>query len=150
MKPFYFLLGFLLSCLMACHPGQTPQQNSSIESSIKKVLMEQQMAWNEGQIDRFMEGYWNSDSLTFSGRNGLTKGWQTTLENYKKSYPDTSAMGKLTFDISETDVAGPEFVVMKGKFTLKRKADTPSGFFMLIWQIKHGKWVITSDFTCGS
>ena len=116
---------------------------------IKKVLNQQQAAWNKGDIDAFMEGYWNSEELTFIGRSGVNKGWQTTLDNYKKGYPDKDAMGKLSFDVVQLDSLSNEVYRMIGTYKLQRKEDEPSGIFTLIWQLKDGKWLITSDQTCG-
>ena len=69
--------------------------------AVRKTLANQTTAWNKGNLDEFMSGYWKSDSLMFIGKAGLTYGWQTTLDNYKKGYPDTTAMGKLDFEIIE-------------------------------------------------
>jgi hypothetical protein len=62
-------------------------------------LAQQTSAWNNGKLDDFMNGYWQSDSLMFIGKSGITYGWQKTLDNYKKVYPDTASMGKLNFDL---------------------------------------------------
>ncbi len=75
---------------------------SKDELAIKKALNEQLAAWNAWDVNRFMGTYWQGDSLMFIGKKGLTYRWQNTLENYKKNYPDTAAMGKLDFTILET------------------------------------------------
>src|SRR5690606_40403736 len=62
------------------------------KEAILDVMSQQEQDWNNGDIDAFMKGYWRSDSLMFVGKNGIKYGWQTTLENYKKSYPDKSTM----------------------------------------------------------
>ncbi|MBK8628603.1 MAG: nuclear transport factor 2 family protein [Saprospiraceae bacterium] len=116
---------------------------------ISKVLMAQQTDWNNGDIDAFMQGYWKSDSLTFIGSKGLTYGWQKTLENYKKSYPDSNAMGKLTFEIIRLDVLSDTAAIMIGRYTLVRVTDQPTGLFTLIWKKINGRWLIISDQTCG-
>src|SRR5258705_9012772 len=69
------------------------------ESAIRKVLNDQVIAWNNGDIEKFMQGYWKNDSLMFISAKGIKWGWQTTLDNYKKGYPDTITMGKLSFDL---------------------------------------------------
>ena len=116
---------------------------------ISKVLMAQQTDWNNGDIDAFMQGYWKSDSLTFIGSKGLTYGWQKTLENYKKSYPDSNAMGKLTFEIIRLVVLSDTAAIMIGRYTLVRVTDQPTGLFTLIWKKINGRWLIISDQTCG-
>ena len=64
-------------------------------------MQDQQDAWNRGDLEGFMQGYWQSDSLLFIGKSGPTNGWQKTFNNYKKNYPDTIIMGKLSFDVLE-------------------------------------------------
>ena len=72
---------------------------SKTEQKIINILKTQDAEWNKGNIDGFMQTYWNSDSLMFIGKSGVTYGWKNTLNNYKKGYPDTSAMGKLDFTL---------------------------------------------------
>ncbi len=139
----------ILVCFVYACGNPSKDMSSENKEAIKSVLFKQQEAWNAGNLEQFMEGYWRSDSLTFIGRNGLKNGWQNTLENYKKSYPDLDAMGKLNFEILDLDVLGPESAVMTGRYTLERKSDKPTGLFLLIWKLKNKMWVITTDQTCG-
>lgn len=76
-------------------------------------------------------------------------GWQKTLDNYKKSYPDKATMGKLSLEIIKLDILSTEAAIMIGRFTLLREKDKPTGLFTLIWKKIDGKWLITSDQTCG-
>ena len=117
------------------------------EVAIRSVLNAQVECWNEGDIECFMDGYWRSDELVFIGASGLTYGWETTLENYKKRYPDLDAMGKLTFDINIIEPLSEEFWFVVGKFSLDRKDDNPSGYFTLIFRKIDDQWVIVSDHT---
>jgi ketosteroid isomerase-like protein len=117
------------------------------ESSVRKVLNEQVAAWNRGDIEGFMQGYWKSDSLMFIGSKGVTHGWQKTLANYKKGYPDTVAMGKLSFDLITVKKLSPEYFFVVGKFTLKRSIGDASGHFDLLFRKVNGRWVIISDHT---
>jgi len=141
-------LGLILS--FSCSTARMSlKQEQHAFSEIKKVLFAQQAAWNQGNLEAFMEGYWQSEQLSFIGTRGVTKGWITTLENYKKGYPNLDAMGKLKFDIEEIRSLSSDCCLMIGQYTLTRKEDTPSGFFSLIWQKINGEWVITSDHTSG-
>ena len=72
---------------------------SADEKAIRKILYEQTLAWNRGDIDEFMKGYWNNDSLMFIGRSGVTYGYQNTLMNYKKNYRNADEMGTLLFNL---------------------------------------------------
>ena len=115
------------------------------EAKIREILAEQTEAWNRGDIDGFMKGYWQSDSLMFIGKNGVTRGWQQTLENYKKGYPDTAAMGKLSFDLITLKPLSPEYFFVVGKWMLKRSIGDVSGHYNLLFRKIKGKWVIIAD-----
>ena len=115
------------------------------KQEILSVLTQQQTAWNNGDIVGYMQGYHKSDSLMFLGKNGPTYGWQNTLDNYKKSYPDKSRMGKLTFDIREIELMSDSLAFVMGKWHLQREKDEPQGFFTLIVEKIDGEWKVTKD-----
>ena len=92
-----------------------------------------------------MEGYWKSDSLKFIGSKGLNYGWQKTLENYKRSYPDPAAMGRLTFSDVTVELISEDAAFVIGKWHLKRKAGDLSGYYTLLWKKIKGEWVIVAD-----
>jgi ketosteroid isomerase-like protein len=105
----------------------------------------QTQAWNQGNLEDFMAGYWKSDSLKFIGKSGITYGWQATLNNYKKSYPDKAAMGILTFEIISVEKTSNKTAFVIGKWKLKRQNDEPKGYFTLFWRKIKGKWFIVAD-----
>lgn len=135
-----FLIILTSLSIMSC--SKTPSQ----EKEILAVMEMQEQAWSNGNLDQFMQGYWQSDSLMFVGKNGIKYGWQTTLDNYKKSYPDKAAMGKLEFEIIKLEVNN-ETAFMLGKWSLIRESDNPNGHFALYWKKINGSWVITIDHT---
>jgi ketosteroid isomerase-like protein len=118
---------------------------SSDELSIRKVLDDQVKAWNIGDIEGFMQGYWKNDSLMFIGKGGINWGWQKTLENYKKGYPDSIAMGKLSFDIIVIKKLSSEFYYVVGKWVLKRSIGDLSGHYNLLFRKINGLWLIIAD-----
>ena len=118
---------------------------SSDELTIRKVLDDQIKAWNKGDIDGFMQGYWKNDSLMFIGKNGINWGWQKTLHNYKKSYPDTTAMGKLSFDIIVIKKLSPEYYYVVGKWMLTRSIGDLSGHYNLLFKKVENRWLIIAD-----
>lgn len=118
---------------------------SKDEVAVLKVLAAQQAAWNKGDIKGFMQGYWQSDSLMFIGKSGITYGWQKTLENYKKSYPDTAAMGKLDFEFIETKRLSAIYYFVVGKWHLARSIGDIGGHFTLLLRKIKGGWVIVKD-----
>jgi len=123
----------------------TAQYNEKLISEVTEVLIKQQDSWNHGDLLAYMQAYWNSDSLIFIGKSGPKYGWQTTLENYQKSYPDKSTMGTLKFTFIKFEVFTSKSCSVLGKWELKRENDSPSGYFSLILRKIHGKWLITSD-----
>ena len=125
---------------MAC------QQQTNEKEAILKVMNQQEQDWNNGDITTFMQGYWQSDSLMFVGKNGIKLGWQATLENYKKSYPDKSTMGKLSFKIEKLEVEN-QAAFMLGKWNIKRDNGDIGGYFTLYWKKIDGKWTIVLDHT---
>ncbi len=118
---------------------------SKDEMSIRKILQTQTMAWNDGQIEKFMNGYWQSDSLMFIGKSGITYGWQKTLDNYKKGYPDTAAMGKLDFTLLKLKPLSSTYYFVIGKWHLARSIGDVGGAFTLLFRKIKNKWVIIAD-----
>lgn len=122
------------------------QPLSEDKSAIELVMGKQEQCWNKGDIDCFMDGYWKSDSLQFIGSRGLTYGWQQTLDNYKKSYPDRATMGQLKFDILSMKLLSEGNVLLIGKWHLSREEkEDVGGHFSLNWKKINGQWVIIAD-----
>ena len=141
-----YISGFILLCFITVFAAAQPKD----EQAVRAVLQLQTTAWNQGNIDAFMQSYWKSDSLLFVGKTGPTYGWQNTLEGYKKRYPDTTAMGKLQFTLLQLKPLGTEYYFVLGKFHLQRTIGDLSGIFTLLFRKLHGQWVIISDHTSGS
>ncbi len=121
------------------------QGQTSDEHAIRQVTKKQSEAWNKGNIEEYMNGYWQSDSLIFVGKNGLTYGYKNTLENYKKSYPDRASMGKLQLDLLRIKKLSSNYYQVTGKWSLKRTVDDLQGYFTLLFQKIMNSWVIISD-----
>jgi hypothetical protein len=118
---------------------------SKDELAVRRVLQLQQDAWNRGDIESFMRGYWKNDSLTFIGSHGINRGWEETLQRYKRSYPDTVSMGKLNFQLLSVKRLSPEYFYVIGKWMLKRTIGDIGGHFDLLFRKINGSWVIISD-----
>ena len=112
---------------------------------ILKLLEDQRQAWNRGELKEFMMGYIKSDSLLFVGKNGPKYGWDNTLNNYKKSYPDQKAMGFLSFNIQEVKLIASDHAFVLGAWHLKREKDEPKGFFTLLLKKIKGEWKVIAD-----
>jgi hypothetical protein len=118
---------------------------SKDEIAIRKVLNEQTASWNRGDLEKFMVGYWENDSLMFIGKTGVTYGYTNTLNNYKKGYPDTAAMGKLLFNIIKVKKLSGKYYQVIGKWMLKRSIGDLSGHYTLLFQKINNRWVIIAD-----
>jgi ketosteroid isomerase-like protein len=121
------------------------QAQSKDEQQIRNLLQTQVEAWNRGDLEAFMQTYWKSDSLMFIGKNGIKWGWNETLANYKKGYPDTAAMGKLSFNIIQVKRLSVMYCYVVGKWMLTRSIGDISGHYDLLLRKIKGKWVIISD-----
>lgn len=144
----------LLSLLALSQVGISANENNGREPdrrAIQAVLTTQQDAWNRGDIDAFLTGYWHSPELTFSGSNGTSRGWDGVLARYKKTYPDRTAMGELDFSNLEFRFLGPNAALVLGHWHLKREhaaqTDDLGGVFSLVWQRFPEGWRIVHDHT---
>lgn len=134
----------LFVILICCLPVLVAAQDKD-KQEILSTLDRQTRDWNRGDIDAFMVGYWNSDSLKFIGKSGITYGYQQTLDNYKKNYSDTAQMGKLSFQIIEVKRISVKHYFVVGKWMLKRSVGDLSGHYTLLFEKIKGKWVIVAD-----
>ncbi len=121
------------------------QAQNKDEKAIKSMLSAQEAAWNTGNLEQFMIGYWQSDSLMFIGKNGPTYGYDKTLENYKKGYPDTAHMGKFTSTTVSMKRLSAKYYFVTGKWFLKRTIGDVSGYYTLLIRKINGKWVVVAD-----
>lgn len=109
-------------------------------------MSKQETSWNAGDVRGFMDYYWQSDSLKFIGSKGITYGWQKTLDNYIKGYPDKTAMGILKFTIIEASQLSNTSIYIIGKWELQKEKPA-GGHFTLLWKKINGQWVIVTDHT---
>ena len=130
-----------------------PDQSASVgvvapvEDALRSVLEMQQAAWNAGDIDRFMQHYWQSDELTFSSGGKVTRSWQGTLDNYKERYPTRAEMGELAFSNLEVQSLGAEAALVLGDWHLTRESGDVGGNFSVVFRLIDDQWVIVHDHT---
>ncbi len=126
---------------------RTNEPAKSNQAAITKILMEQQTAWNRGDVDAFMRGYWNSTEVTFAGSSGIARGWEAVLARYKRVYPDQAAMGHLDFSNFEFRFLGTGAALVLGQWHLHRTSDDIGGVFSLVFQQTPEGWRIVHDHT---
>jgi ketosteroid isomerase-like protein len=143
------ILILLTSTFLGTPARSAPDATANDETEIRALLHSQTDAWNRGDIDTFMTGYWKSDETAFVGASGITRGWQAVLDRYKKNYPDRKAMGRLTFSALEVHLSCANAAFAIGQFQLEREADKPAGIFTLNFRKFPEGWRIVADHTTG-
>lgn len=115
--------------------------------AVLAVLMAQQTAWNAGDIDGFMHGYWHSPNLRFASGGSVTRGWQQTRDRYHARYSDRAIMGQLTFSELEVELLSSDAALVHGAWALERENDRPGGLFTLVLKRMETGWKVVSDTT---
>jgi uncharacterized protein (TIGR02246 family) len=124
-----------------------PDSHDRDQAAIQAVLQAQQAAWNRGDLEAFLDGYWHSPELTFSGASGIVRGWDGVLARYKQSYADRAAMGHLEFSGLEFRFLGADVALVLGHWHLARANGDIGGVFSLVWQRFPEGWHIIHDHT---
>ena len=122
-------------------------QRDSIRAAVESVLRVQQEAWNQGDVEAFMEHYWNSDDLTFSSEGKTTRGWTATLNRYRERYPTPEKMGRVNFTNLEITPLGDSAALVLGQWNLERESEPLSGNFTLVVRKFDDRWLIVHDHT---
>jgi ketosteroid isomerase-like protein len=147
---FFKTMGILLLSQCLYHPLTAQTLFAEDSTMIIGALHQQQDAWNQANIESFMEGYWPSQKLVFVGAAGPTYGYEPVKANYYKRYPDKTSMGILKFTVIELSKIDRASAFLIGKFHLKRTIGDVQGYFTLVWRKIDGQWLIVSDHTTTS
>lgn len=120
---------------------------ASLDLALNAVLQRQVEAWNRGDLQGFLAGYWRSRNLTMSSGGTLTQGFWKIEERYQKRYPDAARMGRLTLEDLDHTLLGPEAVLTRGRWKLARQEQPLQGVFTLVFRQIDGRWKIVHDHT---
>jgi len=146
-----FALGIRTGLHAKLGNATTQDARQTDRAAIATALRDQQEAWNRGDVDAFLTGYWHSPELTFSGSSGVSRGWDGVLARYKKNYPDRATMGHLDFSDLEYRFLGPDAALVLGRWHLQRDpvkgGGDIGGVFSLVWQRFPEGWKIIHDHT---
>ena len=94
-----------------------------------------------------MQGYWHSDSLLFTSGGTIQRGWQATLEKYRKSYSTKAQMGTLLFSELEVTLLSSSAALVLGHWELQSDKDHPGGVFSLVLRKFSDGWKVIHDHT---
>ena len=144
----YAVLVLFAAITVAAITACSPRYSKKTESRILAVMNAQTDAWNRGDIEEFLAGYWNSPDLLFASRGTFSRGWQPLLERYKKVYPE-GKMGQLEFDDIEIHRLGRDAAWVAGKWSLAMDDSSPHGAFTLIFKRIGNGWKIVHDHSSG-
>jgi len=117
-------------------------------AAIKEVLKAQEQAWSNNDLDGFMQGYLQSDSIPYFGSSGVVYGWQNMLDRYKKGYPTKAETGALNFTIANISKIDDNAYWVMGEYHLEREVGNANGTFMIIFKRIEGAWKIVGDHSC--
>ena len=147
-RPFLPIRLLLIPAICVLAGCRTPASRAgNAEAEIRAVLAQQARDWNDGSIERFMQGYAKRDDIRFASGGDLNRGWQPVFDRYVKKYGDRAAMGKLTFSDLEVTALSADAAVVLGRWHLQRDHDEPSGLFTLVFRRFPEGWRIVHDHT---
>jgi uncharacterized protein (TIGR02246 family) len=152
MKTRFLTLGLLLVILFSFHKSHrllaVPADSREADrSAITQVFTEQTAAWNRGDVDSFLQGYWHSPELTFAGSSGVARGYDGVKARYKKNYPDRATMGTLDLSDLEIRFVGPDAALVLGRWHLQRAMGDIGGVTSIVMQRFPEGWRIIHDHT---
>lgn len=119
----------------------------SIPAAVETMLRAQEKAWNDGDLEAFMDHYWKSEALTFSSGGETTRGWTATLNRYRERYPTRDKMGHLTLSDFEITLLGDSAALVLGRWQVQRDSEPLKGNFSLVTRKIDGHCVVVHDHT---
>jgi ketosteroid isomerase-like protein len=148
-----FLAG--LSCSRADSGGSEESSGAAAaeggaaeaRDAIETVLADQAEAWNRGDLEGFMAGYWRSPELTYTAGGRVHRGWEQLLDRYRRAYGEGDALGRLSFDDLEVHPLSADAAWALGRWRLELEADTLGGAYTLVLREVEGQWRIVHDHT---
>lgn len=136
---------------ITCAGQNQPQVSTTDVDSVRKVLEDQVKAWNRGDLEGYMQGYWKSPDLTFYGGTRIAQGWQEAMDRYIKGYKSAGKeMGQLEFSGMSIDLLASDVAFVRGQFHLKMSdGKEPHGLFTLLMRKMPEGWKIVHDHSSG-
>jgi ketosteroid isomerase-like protein len=149
LKIGFALAAALLVATLAAMARESPQSQDhqkEADAAIRQVLDAQVAAWNKGDLEAYMAGYWNSSDLSFFSQDSVTRGWEPTLNRYRMRYQgEGKEMGRLSFADLQIEPLSPESAFVRGRYQLVLSKETKGGLFTLILKKLPAGWRIVHD-----
>jgi uncharacterized protein (TIGR02246 family) len=145
------LLALVLGACAAGSSGTTSDEDRSVDPdvdrAVRALLEAQRLAWNDGDLEAFVEGYWTSPDVVFASKDGVRLGTEDLLTRYRERYPDRAAMGEVLFDPPRLSDLGDDHVLAEGVWALRRDDGPRSGRYVLVLRRIDDAWRIVLDYT---
>jgi hypothetical protein len=145
------LLALVLGACAAGSTATTTDEGGSVDPdvdrAVRALLEAQRLAWNEGDLDSFVEGYWASPDVVFASKEGVRLGAEDLLARYRERYPDRAAMGELLFEPPRLSDLGDDHVLAEGDWALRRDDGPRSGRYAIVLRRIDDTWRIVLDYT---
>ncbi len=129
----------------------TIRQEALVKEQVNAVWQKQSRDWSDGDIEAYMQGYWNSKKLRFAWANKITYGYEPTLAGYQKRYHNKDLMGKLTFTPIKITAFSETQALIFGRYRLDYTKDgkpaVDEGLVSTLFEKKQTGWKIISDHT---
>jgi|SRR5579859_5174073 len=131
---------FLILVVSFAAPAQTP-------AGLRKMLDDQTAAWNRGDLEAFMQGYWHSPEVTFFSGDTIVNGWEPTLQRYRDRYQSGGKeMGKLSFSNEKIEMLGSDAAVVTARWHLEMSDGKKlEGLTTLLCKREQEGWRIVHD-----
>ncbi|MBY0514620.1 MAG: nuclear transport factor 2 family protein [Gemmataceae bacterium] len=129
-------------------PRLLPAAAADDEADVRAVLATQEAAWNKGDLDGFMAGYWQDDGLFYISGGKSVQGYKALKERYQAAYQgEGKEMGKLKFTDLKVEPLGPNVALVRGKWEVTTSKETVGGWFTLVMKKFPDGWKVTHDHT---
>ncbi len=119
----------------------------SVETAVRRLLEEQEEAWNDGDLEGFMRGYWDSPELVFTSGGSVHRGFGDLARRYRETYGSGAEMGRLAFSDLEVHPLGDSAAWALGAWALEHRGESLGGVFTLVLRRFSGEWRIVHDHT---
>jgi beta-aspartyl-peptidase (threonine type) len=142
-------LGILVFVLAAGVAAASPPESTTADATaaVRAVLAAQTEAWNRGDLESYMAGYWKSPDLVFFSNGQETRGWQPTLDRYRTRYQGAGKqMGVLDFPAMDILTLGPDAALARGRWRLKMSDGKElTGMTTVVFRKRREGWRIVHD-----